>query len=460
VVEVEGIRTFNELMWAHRWRLCALARSYTPIKFRVLRSMATVAVESPPSPPPSRDDSGRIVIDGSFGEGGGQIIRNAIAYANILRKEVRIHSIRANRGPKPGLLSQHLHGIRLATVICGGKLYGDCLNSMEVIFEPKDIDDFVDGTTTRDFLTQVKTAGSICLLLQTALPCALFSPTPVHLKLTGGTNATMAPQYDYWSKVFLPTIEDHCKLKTDQVEARVIRRGYYPKGGGIVKMQVQPIDNCLQPLTLLYRGKLKKIFIRAFYAGDFHPSFANRMAAEAKNYLLSRVQSTLFERSVEHDQEAVGSAAGILIIAIFDTGRLLAGSALAEFRKEKSKAVAHRAAEELFQTLSDGGCVDEWLQDQLILYAALADGVSEIATGSLTLHTHTAIAIAEKMTGARFEISKLDHFGTALSSSYKPDDYGKKGRIPGKHLIRCHGIGFRRTPFSPRPIESSDLPSE
>jgi RNA 3'-terminal phosphate cyclase (ATP) len=417
--------------------------------------MASVALEPPP-PPADVDDSGRIIIDGSFGEGGGQIVRDAIAYANILRKGVRIHSIRKNRRPKPGLQAQHLRGIRLATSICGGTLFGDVPNALEVIYQPEDIEDFVDGTTARNLAGEVKTAGSICLLLQAALPCALFSPTPVNLKLMGGTNATMAPQYDYWSKLFLPTIEEHCKLNPNQVNARVVRRGYYPKGGGLVNVEVKPIDGCLQPLTLIYRGKLKKIFIRAFYAGEFNNGYAKRMAIDAKNHLRSRVQSSLYEDLIEEDQNAIGSGAGILIVAMFDTGRLLAGSSIAGFRKEKAKIVAKRAADELFQAILDGGCVDDWLQDQLILYAALADGMSQIFTGSLTLHTYTAIMLAEKMTGARFEISKVDHFGTATAAAYNSDDYGKKDRIPGKHLIRCHGIGFRRTPFVPKPVESSD----
>ena len=97
------------------------------------------------------------------------------------------------------------------------------------------------------------------------------------------------------------------------------------------------------------------------------------------------------------------------------------------------------AAEELYQSYNNGGCVDEWLQDQLILYAALADGVSDITTGSITLHTKTAIAIAELMVGAEFEISKVDYLGNASTVVYSPEAYGKKGRIDGKHLIRCRG---------------------
>jgi RNA 3'-terminal phosphate cyclase (ATP) len=394
--------------------------------------------------------SGMITIDGSAGEGGGQILRNAISYANILRKEIHIHSIRAGR-PKPGLQAQHMCGIQLATSICGGILRGDTLGSKEIHYQPAEIQGLTENNEIRDLTGEILTAGSISLLLQAAIPCALFSPTAVNLRLTGGTNASMAPQYDYWARIFLPTLVEQCKLNPNQIEAKVIRRGYFPRGGGIVKVQVNPVENRLRPITLTFRGKLKKIFIRSFYAGDIPRPYATRMANEAQMYLRSRIKSYLYEIIVEHDQVAAGSGTGILIVATFESGRQLAGSALGIPKKQKAKEVGCLAAAELYQTITDGGCVDEWLQDQLILYAALADGVSEIVTGSLTLHTYTAIMIAEQMAGAKFEILKLDHFGNTSASAYVSEDYGKKGRIAGKHLIRCHGIGFQRTSSIPQP---------
>jgi RNA 3'-terminal phosphate cyclase (ATP) len=407
------------------------------------RSIVTNTVPNPSTLAMEEVVDGTITIDGSLGEGGGQIIRNAISYANILRKPIHIHSIRAGRS-RPGLREQHLRGIQLATAICGGALRGDRLNSTEIYYQPENLENISDETKERTITAAVQTAGSICLLLQTALPCALFSPTKIQLYLKGGTNATMAPQYDYWERLFLPTLVEQCKLRPNQIEPTVLKRGYYPKGGGVVKVHVQPIGKRLRPLTMMYRGKLKKIFIYSYHSGDFVAQYATRMANEAMLYLRSRLPNFAYDKCIEQHQDVAGSGSGIIIIATFDCGRQLAGSAIAEYKKHRAKLVGIAAAEELYKTYKDGGCVDEWLQDQLILYAALADGVSEITTGSLTLHTQTAISLAEQMVGAKFEILKLDHLGNPTATVKVPEGYGKSGRIAGKHLIRCHGIGFER----------------
>jgi RNA 3'-terminal phosphate cyclase (ATP) len=254
----------------------------------------------------------------------------------------------------------------------------------------------------------------------------------------------MAPPYDYWEKVLLPTIVEQCKLKPNQIDPTLLKYGYYPRGGGVAKVHVLPVESALRPLTLMFRGKLKKIQLFAFHTGAFSRQYANRIAVEALLILKARIASFVHETIIEHRDNAIGDGAGIFILATFENGRRLAGSALAKHTKHKAKHVGMEAAEDLYRSYNDGGCVDEWLQDQLIIYAALADGLSEIVTGSLTLHTNTAISIAEQMVGAEFEISKIDHLGNAATIVYSPDAYGKKGRIDGKHLIRCRGIGFRR----------------
>ena len=386
---------------------------------------------------------GMMIIDGSQGEGGGQILRNAISYANILRKPIYIHNIRAGR-TKPGLREQHLRGIQAATNICGGILKGDKTDSTELHYEPATLDNISDFTQERTIRCNINSAGSICLLLQTAVPCALFGPTPTMLYVTGGTCATMAPLYAYWEKVFLPTLVEQCRLRANQVVPTLLKHGYYPRGGGAVRVQVQPIESTLRPIALTYRGKLRKIQFLAYHSGEFDSNYARRMMGEALSYLQSRMPSFIHELSIDSHREAIGSAAGILIIASFECGCRLAGSAMSDRVKHQAKIVGHTAAEELYRTFNDGGCVDEWLQDQLIIYATLADGISEFVTGSITLHTKTAISIATQMLGAEFQISKIDILGNASKVAYSPNDYGKNGRIAGKHLIRCLGVGFRR----------------
>jgi RNA 3'-terminal phosphate cyclase (ATP) len=391
-----------------------------------------------------------VVIDGSKGEGGGQILRNAISFSNILRKQTRIFNIRAKRS-KPGLKAQHLAGLRLATQICGGKLSGDELDSTEIMYSPAPPSIDSQESSVRTLNGEIDTAGSICLLLQAALPCALLGHSkPLDLILKGGTNASMAPQYDYWEHVFLPTLLDQCKIDESHIQAKVIRRGYFPKGGGEVHVHVEPLSRPLQPIQLIARGDVTSIYVRSFHAGNIPRKVAVEMAKSASTYLKKMINKCAYpfparkeadnvpiKVEVITEQNAIGSGCGILCVATTYSGCRLAGSALGS-PKKKAEEVGQEAAQELIQTLLDGGCVDEWLQDQMILYMALAEGESEMMTGTLTMHTKTAIWIAEKMTGTKFVVEKIEE----VISPTRSAEPGKSGRTLGTHYIQCTGIGF------------------
>lgn len=376
----------------------------------------------------------RTIIDGSYGEGGGQVLRNSISYATILSKSITILKIRTGRN-KPGLQAQHMTGMRLCAEVCGGKLDGCELGSTEISYTPPD-----EGQpeTKIEYVGDTMTAGSICLILQAALPVALFSRrTPIGFILKGGTNASLAPQHDYWEKVFLPTLISACGFPLDLIEHRVVRRGYYPKGGGEARIEVEPWQEALPPIVLTERGELSKIRISSYYAGDVPWRVAEEIAMSAMKTLKKAGIGVDPDFEIVHHTEAIGSGCGILIVATTTTGCLLAGSALGALKKRASQ-VGQDAAEELISVLQAGGCVDEWLQDQLILFMALASGVSEILTSCLTLHTRTAIWTAEQLAGAKFEVERLEQTTNYVDG----EGYGKDGCIPGKHLIRCTGINF------------------
>ena len=389
----------------------------------------------------------RIHIDGSKGEGGGQILRNAITYACILQKEIDINQIRAGRS-KPGLQAQHVTSLQLAASICGGSLQGATKGSTGIHYRPRTTS---DDKSPRDDNTQTitgdtDTAGSICLMLQAALPCALLgkslhSSMDTTLVLKGGTNADMAPQYDYWELVLLPVLRRFVGLPPDRVEARVVRRGYYPKGGGEVRVQVKHSNAPIGPLRMTDRGTIQEIYIRSFHAGKLGRHLAQQMATACRSYLKSRLQepSVVWKEDVVTEVAAVGNGLGILVLAQTTTGCILAGSSLCKPKQSASDA-GEAAATELWDTLCNGGCVDEWLQDQLIVFMALADGESELMTGSLTLHTRTAIMVAEEMTSAKFHVEKLsDDLYAEGTTRTESSEYGSVGRVSGKHLIRCTG---------------------
>jgi RNA 3'-terminal phosphate cyclase (ATP) len=376
-----------------------------------------------------------IVIDGSQGEGGGQILRNAATYAAILRKDIRVINIRAGRS-KPGLKSQHLTALKLLAEACDGCLEGGEVGSQEIVFKTKASGNGStnSGSDQKVLTGDIKTAGSICLLLQAAIPFAIFAKSEICWILKGGTNASMAPQYDYWEHLFLPTLRQGFKFPEDAIQPNVVRRGFFPRGGGEVHVVTKSCPSTpLPPICLKERGEINSIWIRSFHAGKCPKSEAHRMAEAAKNHLESQISKYVtISTSVVYDEPAIASGSGTLIVATTTTGCRFGGSALGS-KKTSPHDVGVQAAEELCATLADGGCVDDYLQDQLILYMALANGTSEIVTGSLTLHTQTAIWTAEQLSDARFDVSRLDR-GDILPDS--------SGRIAGRHCIRCEGIGF------------------
>ncbi len=402
-----------------------------------------------------------IILDGSEGEGGGQIIRNAVVYAALLKSSMQIHSIRAKRS-KPGLRAQHVKGIELAVDMCGGRLKGVEVGSCELEYHPDEDshDESLEERKGRELkgertiVCDVGTAGSICLLLQVALPCWIFNPNSTHdIELKGGTNATMAPQIDYFQEVLLPMLSRNCFYAAKNegaipniLDVEINTRGYFPIGKGLVRCSlentVQQFGGPIKPISLMERGKIIDIQIKCFYAGKVPEFVAKKMAASASKVIkqsgLEELDGIRPSLEIIQHKPAVGSACGIIIVANTSTNCIIGSSALGE-KKERAEIVGARASGELLDNIRSGGCVDEWLQDQLIVFMALAHGTSKIKTGCLTQHTQTAIDVAIKLTGAEFKVEKTTTVPDEISYS---DKYGDKGCIHGQHIITCTGIGF------------------
>ena len=418
-------------------------------------------------------------IDGSHGEGGGQILRNACTYAAILGTNVRITNIRAGR-KNPGLRPQHLVGLRLLEAASGGCLKeGNHVGSREILFwgssgntdnSSNSVTPNLTGGTERIYVGDTQTAGSVCLLMQTILPFALFCGIPgkrnaggtdhnddsdgtLRFILKGGTDTSFAPPLDYNRCVFLPMLRDFACVGGGDIDTKkgieefqnaidlsLVRRGFYPRGGGEVHMTIRRTSNKafpLPPIRLTKRGNIVGITVRAFAAGNCPTSMANVLSTTVKKILLSNPRYKTVPININNLGEAEGkkqprspsSGCGVLITAKTETGCLLGGSSVGS-PKISLEETARIATKEVVEAMEGGGCVDDYLQDQLILYMALAGGVSEIVTNSLTLHTQTAIWLASKMLpSVRFEVTKL-----------------KIGGNDRCNRIRCHGIGFCPAP--------------
>ncbi|XP_077441142.1 RNA 3'-terminal phosphate cyclase [Vanacampus margaritifer] len=365
-------------------------------------------------------DSPTVELDGSLMEGGGQILRVAAALSCISGSPVAIDKVRAGRST-PGLRPQHLSGLQLVCDMCAGVLQGGAIGSTDVRLTPGKI-------RAGNYTADTHTAGSVCLLLQVALPCAVYADATSNLSLRGGTNAEMAPQIDYILKVFKPVVEKFgvhfdCNIKM---------RGFYPKGGGEVCVCVRAVKE-LQALTLLERGNISKIHGRAYVAGVLPFKLAKDMAAAAVRTIRREIKDLYVNIEAVKEEKACGNGNGIIIIAESTAGCLFAGSALGKKGVYADK-IGQEAAEMLLRNIRHNGCVDEFLQDQLIVFMALAKGTSRIRTGAVTLHTRTAIHVAQQMTQAKFTITKCED---ELNVTY---------------IIECQGAGLPNpNPTQPKP---------
>ncbi|KAK8397539.1 hypothetical protein O3P69_004357 [Scylla paramamosain] len=355
-----------------------------------------------------------IIIDGSYLEGGGQILRMGLALSAVQALPISVTKVRAGRST-PGLRPQHLTGLQLVRDASKGRLEGGQIGSCEITFYP--------GTIAGGgYLADTQTAGSVTLLIQAVLPCTLFANSPSYYKLRGGTNAEFAPQIDYTIQVFRKIIYSF------GVDFTVFlnKRGFFPKGQGEVTLEVKPVMKALKAADITDFGEVVSVHGIAYVAGVLPIKVAHKMANAAVDLLHQRLPQNIDIRinRVKDDQErAFGNGSGIVLWAKTSTGCILGGSALGK-RGREAEEDGCTAASEIISCVENRLCLDSYAQDQVIIYMALAEGKSRIRTGPLTNHTRTAIWVAEMMTKAEFKI--IQEEGTDCI------------------IVECEGIGFTR----------------
>ncbi|MEN8377110.1 MAG: RNA 3'-terminal phosphate cyclase, partial [Gemmatimonadota bacterium] len=328
-------------------------------------------------------------IDGSHGEGGGQLARLAMALAAVTGRTIRLRNIRAGRA-RPGLAAQHLAAVRAVAALSGGKLEGAALGATELEFHPGAI-------RGGDYRFEVGTAGSIALVLQAALPVALHADGPCRLTIRGGTDVKLAPPMDYLRDVFLPW------LARTGVQARLesVTRGYYPRGGGEVRLSVLPAVQ-LKPLQAETPGPLLEIRGRAHVA-HLPMQIPQRMAAAARE-ALSGLGSVDIETRVLGDDEAVGRGGALLLTARREHSLL--GSAVIAERGVPAESLGTDAGQALRAEIEAGVAVDIHAADQLLIYAALAAGRSVFTVRTVTPHTRTVMWLIQQFLRVNFEVTE------------------------------------------------------
>lgn len=324
-----------------------------------------------------------IVIDGSEGEGGGQILRSSLALSLITGRPFHLVKLRARRH-KPGLLRQHLTAVRAATSVGAAKVQGDALGSQELVFAPGPV-------KHGEYTFSVGSAGSVTLVLQTVIWPLLHAAGTSQLRFEGGTHNPMAPPFEFIDEVFLPLL----RRMGAQVQARLERVGFYPAGGGCFTATItggQPVV----PLHWHERGKLVRRRARAIYA-NLPKSIADRELRAVQN-LLGWERSEL--RSIEVESAGPGNA--LMLSVECEHGNELF-SAFGE-KRISAEQVAARVVKELREHMESDAPVGPHLADQLLIPLALAGGGS-FRSYALTQHTLTNMDVVSRFLPARFEVS-------------------------------------------------------
>ncbi len=332
-----------------------------------------------------------VQIDGSYGEGGGQVLRTSLTLSVLLGVEVEITRIRAGRS-KPGLAAQHVTCVQAAAAICGARVRGAEVGSRVVRLTPGAVR---GGEYVFDVADVRPSAGSVSLVLQTVLPALLYAAEPSRLTLRGGTNVPWSPPYEYIRDVFLPAVAGSGVRAT----IRRLRGGWYPAGGGELAVEIAPLEGPLRPFSMPKPGPLRRLVVTSTVTSGLPEHILKRQTAAA----LQALPTELSRRARRTQEQPEGGPGTCLSLAVEYERGYAGASALGE-RGKPAEAVGKEAAGALTDYLASAAAVDRHLADQLLLYAALAEGESLISGECSTRHLTTNAWVIHQFLGQRVTI--------------------------------------------------------
>jgi RNA 3'-terminal phosphate cyclase (GTP) len=329
-------------------------------------------------------------IDGSFGEGGGQIVRTAVALSVLTNTPISITNIRANR-PVPGLRPQHYTAVSCVQSMCQAKTEGLSVGSSALTFIPGSIS---PGSYNFD----VGTAGSITLVFQTCLLSALRTTTPITIRLKGGTDVRWAPSWDYFARVFLPLIRK-IGIKT---EVQLHARGYYPAGGGDATMTIYPFEE-LHPFQVIDPQSFSEM------RGIIN-------IANLPDHIGTRMKHAAMKIALRHHLQAFlqvepssSASPGTGIVVWSETEETVLGANVLGEKGMSAEQVGENAATQLCQDIMSGATVDRYAIDQLLPYLVYAPKGSACLVRELSTHANTHMWLLKQFFPVAFELAQLQH---------------------------------------------------
>jgi RNA 3'-terminal phosphate cyclase (ATP) len=325
-----------------------------------------------------------LLIDGSYGEGGGQIVRTAVALSVLKKQPIEITNIRARR-PIPGLRPQHYTALSCIRTICDAEVEGLSVHSTNLKFTPHDIK---PGTYTFD----IGTAGSMILVFQACLLSAFHTSTPLTLKLRGGTDVRWAPSWDYFTHVFLPLISK-IGIKTD---IQLIKRGYYPTGGGEAILTIHPVEKLIP-----FNGQGPQTFTDIY--GIIHcANLPDHISTRMKHAAIKTAMKQNLRSTIQIDA-APSSSSGTGITLWSESGPTILGSTMLGEKTISAEMVGESAANKLLQEIRSGATIDRYAIDQILPYLVLAPKESGCLIRELSNHTKTNMWLIKQFFDVDFE---------------------------------------------------------
>ena len=322
-------------------------------------------------------------IKGDYLEGGGQIIRTALALSIITQKPFTITNIRKGR-KEPGLKEQHLQTVRAAAKLCNARIQGDQLSSTELSFTPNKI-------KNTNLEVNIPTAGSTALVLQSLLIPGTKHNLNIHIT-GGGTFNLHAPSLIYIQKILLPIL----RKMNYEASIEVINNGFYPRGGAEVSVKTRKTK--LKPLQLTDRGKLNLISCYSFASNDLKNRKVAERQSETARKLLNGYEVNICNKYIQ----SYCPGSGILLVADFENTTI--GYDVAGEKQKTAEIVGGEAALGFKKQLDSEAAVDEFMSDQILPYLALAEGKSIIKVPKLTQHAETNIWLIKQFLNADFLI--------------------------------------------------------